>query len=224
MKLKWKIIVPFCILLLSLATCSVVQNGYENQFSSVTGATSGVFPQAAQFETTEKINPGCRSNLPYPLKMTGESHAIDFSQWSAYDIDKNLITEDILKDSKYTLVSIWMTYCSTHIADLTVLQEIFEGYQRSDLNIIGIVASAQNQDGNVNEYEVDYVRFLLEQTGAKFKQLIPSNDLIAIHLININILPEYIILDSDGNIVKGASIGSYSSDELSDTIDQMLKN
>lgn len=47
-------------------------------------------------ELPVKAIPGCRADLPYPLKMSGESLATDFTHWAAKDLDGNVVTEEVL--------------------------------------------------------------------------------------------------------------------------------
>ena len=174
-------------------------------------------------ELPPKFNPGCRVDLPYPLKSSGKSDATDFSQWTAQEIDGSTVTQEILKESPLTLVVVWGTYCGTSIEDLQILQEIYEEYSREQLNVIGIMASVQKEDGSINEDEVGYIRYLLEETGAEFPQLFPSDDLIAIYLKNLTVVPEWFFLDTQGNFVGESSTGQLAVEELKVRIEDNMR-
>lgn len=166
-----------------------------------------------------KVVPGCRSTLVTPLKMRGTSTAVDFSRWTATDLDGNPVNQEILKGSKLTLVNVWATFCGGHVEDLEALEELYASYPRSDLNVVGIVASSQFPDGTTNDDEIGYVKYLLEMTGASYPQLLPSDDLIQIRLKDLGTIPESFLLDSQGNLVGEAWIGSRTADELREIID-----
>lgn len=170
-----------------------------------------------------KIVPGCRNTLAYPLKMHGESAATDFTHWTAQGLDGSEVTQDILKESRLTLVNVWATFCGGHIEDLELLQKLYEEYSREDLNVVGILASAQRPDGSVNEDEIGYVEYLLDMTGAKYPQLLPSDDLIQIRLKDLGIIPQSFLLDSEGNQVGDAWTGSRTEEELRRMIDAALQ-
>lgn len=178
--------------------------------------------EQAQPLAVGKVIPGCRSTLVTPLKMQGTSDAADFSRWSATDLDGNAVNQDLLKESRLTLVNVWATFCGGHVEDLEALQELYTGYPRADLNVVGIVASAQFPDGSINDDEIGYVKYLLEMTGADYPQLLPSDDLIQIRLKDLGIIPESFLLDSQGNLVGEAWIGSRTADELREMIDAAL--
>lgn len=175
-----------------------------------------------EFETA-KVVPGCRNTLASPLKMTGASDAVDFSRWTAVDLDGGAVDQDLLKGSRLTLVNVWATFCGGHAEDLTALQSLYESYPREDLNIVGIVASAQTPDGAVNEDEIGYVKYLLEMTGAEYPQMLPSDDLIQIKLKDLGVIPESFLLDSAGNLVGEPWIGSRDVGELRQIVDAALR-
>ena len=200
----------------------IVDWPYETITSAEEEGGQTVAGAAQELTTSEKAIPGCRVDLPYPLQMTGKSLATDFSRWSATDLDGNLVTEEVLAGSKLTLVGVWSSYCSSCVADLEAMQQLYETYPRDQLNVIGIVASSQNRDGTINEGEVEITRQLQEITGAQFLQLLPSDDLIQIKLKDLDRLPESFLLDSDGNLVGDSQVGQRSVEEFRELIDAAL--
>lgn len=190
---------------------------------SASGDTQGGLEAVQELPVKQKLIPGCRNTLPYPLVMGGESAAADFSKWTATDLDGNQVDESILAGSRLTLVQIWATYCGGHMEDLETLQQLYTEYGRSDLNVVGILASAQYEDGSLNKDEVEYVKYLLGETGAKYPQLLPSDDLIQIKLKDLGIIPESFLLDSQGNQVGQSWTGSRTADQLRETIDKALE-
>ena len=164
-------------------------------------------------------NPGCTNNLPYPLQMSGESTATDFTRWEATDLDGATVTQEILKGSRLTVVSAWSSWCGTCIRDLKALQKIYEAYSREDLNVIGIVASGQDREGKISQEEIAIVRQLQERTGAEFLQLMPSDDLIAIKLKDLGQVPEFFLLDAQGKSVGESLLGGQSVSQLTDWIE-----
>lgn len=213
---------------LTLGACAAKPDPGSAPESAVTEAVSErAAPEAAGLEEVQsfevgKVVPGCRSTLVTPLKMQGTSTAADFSRWTATDLDGNAVSQELLKDSKLTLVNVWATFCGGHVEDLQAQREIYAAYPRADLNVVGIVASAQFPDGTINGDEIGYVKYLLEMTGADYPQLLPSDDLIQIRLKDLGTIPESFLLDSQGNLVGEAWIGSRTADELREVIDAAL--
>lgn len=155
--------------------------------------------------------------------MSGESLATDFTHWAAKDLDGNVVTEEVLADSRLTLVSVWSTFCDSCVADMAALQQLYTEYDRADLNIIGIAASAQAEDGSISEGEVEIIQQIQEMTGAEFLQLLPSDDLIAIKLKDLGTVPESFLLDSAGNAVGGSLYGGRTAEEFRRMVDDGLR-
>lgn len=178
---------------------------------------------APEFQLVEKVAaPGCRSTLYHPLKMKGESDAADFSRWTATDLEGNEVTQDVLQNSRITLVNVWATFCGGHTEDLEILQSLYDSYDRADLNIIGIPANVQTREGDINADEVEYIQYLLDLTGAEYLQLLPSDDLIQIKLKDLKTLPESFLLDGSGNVIGDSWTRSRTKEELRQIIDAAL--
>lgn len=168
--------------------------------------------------------PGCRSTLYYPLKMLGTSTAVDFTRWTAQDLDGGEVTQDVLKDSKLTLVTAWSSGCSSCVADLTALQEVYESYPRDVLNVIGIASNVKDADGKINEGQVEISRQIVEMTGAQFTQILPSDDLIQIKLKDVENYPVSFLLDSGGNVVSEDVVGEQSPEAFKALVDGALES
>ena len=112
-------------------------------------------------------------------------------------------------------------HCRNTAADRC--QQLYTEYDRADLNIIGIAASAQAEDGSISEGEVEIIRQIQEMTGAEFLQLLPSDDLIAIKLKDLGTVPESFLLDSAGNVVGGSLYGGRTAEEFRRMVDDGLR-
>ena len=202
-----------------------VRSAEQAEVASAPRETSSEDPalQPPGGELPVKAIPGCRADLPYPLKMSGESLATDFTHWAAKDLDGNVVTEEVLAGSRLTLVSVWSAFCDSCVADMAALQQLYTEYDRADLNIIGIAASAQAEDGSISEGEVEIIRQIQEMTGAEFLQLLPSDDLIAIKLKDLGTVPESFLLDSAGNVVGGSLYGGRTAEEFRRMVDDGLR-
>lgn len=170
-----------------------------------------------------KTNPGCRSDLKHPLKNVTGSTASDFTQWAAQDLDGSAVTQDLLSGSQLNLVLVWSTYCGTAVRDLAAMQEILDSYSRAQVDVIGILASAQNEDGSFSEEDVAIARQMQQAAGADFPQLLPSDDLVSIRLSQTAAVPESFILDREGNLVSEIEIGARSVEEWKALIEKSLQ-
>ncbi|MEA5011468.1 MAG: TlpA disulfide reductase family protein [Angelakisella sp.] len=216
---------PLSFSVLGLTLCLVLSACTAPKVSSsgsVSSQTSVPEQSISEVPSSTVLNPGCRNDLGYPMLMEEGSTATDFTAWQAEDIDGNQYNHDILKQSKVTVVAVWSSFCGSCVSDLTALQQLYEEYDRKDVNIVGIVASAKEADGSISQSEVNIVRQLQELTGAAFVQLLPSDDLIAIKLKDVDLVPETFFLDSHGNLLGESVYGGRTAEEFRALIDEAL--
>ena len=84
---------------------------------------------------------------------------------------------------------------------------------------------AVNPDGTLDRAsmsQVELARQLVQQTGANYLHLLPSDDLIKAKLATVSSVPETIFVDSKGNLVGESYIGSRSGADWSQIIDTLL--
>lgn len=220
LRLKRSLAVYPLLFAIMLSSCAGKSPGASS------GAGEASIPLAEQTAAGEetplrKPNPGCRVDLP-ALIMTEDSPADSFHRWTAQDLDGNMVTEEILGGSRLTLFIAWSTYACSNIQDLTVLQGILDDYSREDLNVVGIVASAQKTDGSLSEGDVEIARQIEELAQSRFLQLLPSNDLIAIKLKDLRLVPMVFLVDSQGNEVGETLIGGGSEETYRAMIEKQL--
>ncbi|KAJ49208.1 putative oxidoreductase, partial [Clostridium tetanomorphum DSM 665] len=67
-------------------------------------------------------------------------------EFKVNDVNDKVVTNDIFKDKKLTMINIWGTFCKPCIDEMPELQDLYNEYGKKDVNIIGVVA-----DGDTNE-------------------------------------------------------------------------
>ncbi len=147
----------------------------------------------------------------------------DFSSFKTYDIDGNVVTQDIFKDFDLTMINIWGTYCSPCIREMPDLGEIHDEYKDRKVNVVGIVIDVQNNDGSLSKSKVDIAYQIIEKTGADYLHIVPSNELINAKLKNVYSVPTTIFVDKNGNFVGKEYVGSKSKSEWTKVINDTLK-
>lgn len=63
----------------------------------------------------------------------------------------------------------------------------------------------------------------MQQTGANYTHLLPSDDLIQIKLRYVSAVPETVFVDKNGDIVDDPLVGSRSKDDWKSVIDNYLE-
>lgn len=143
------------------------------------------------------------------------------SSFSATDLDGNTVDQSILADYDLTMVNVWATFCGPCINEMPDLGELAQEYADKKVQIIGLVSDVLNTDGTISEEQVQTARDIVEQTGANYLHLLPSEDLYGV-LGQISAVPTTFFVDSEGKQVGSAIVSAQSKEKWVQTIDAML--
>lgn len=143
------------------------------------------------------------------------------SSFSATDLDGNTVDQSVLADYDLTMVNVWATFCGPCINEMPDLGELAQEYADKKVQIIGLVSDVLNTDGTISEEQVQTARDIVEQTGASYLHLLPSEDLYGV-LGQISAVPTTFFVDSEGKQVGSAIVSAQSKDKWVQTINAML--
>ncbi len=138
--------------------------------------------------------------------------------FSARDLDGNTVTESVFADADLTMLNVWGTFCGPCIQEMPDLGKLSGEYADRGVQIIGLVG-----DVGQSEKDAEYVREIVEKTGAHYVHLLPSEDLQSKVLSELMYYPTTIFFDSDGYVVDNMIVGSHSKSEWQTIIDRMLQ-
>ena len=86
---------------------------------------------------------------------------------------------------------------------------------------MGLVSDALGMDGSVSESQVADARAIVEETGAAYPHIVPSEDLIFL-LQQIFAVPTTFFVDETGAQVGQTYLGAKSEDEWAAIVDELL--
>ena len=148
-----------------------------------------------------------------------------FGKFTAVDLAGNKVTEDIFKGKKLTMINIWATFCGPCIGEMPDLETLSREYADKDFQIIGIVCDV-NYTPDSTGYDADLYASALdivEMTSVTYKNLLPSNSLDMIKLMEVYSVPETIFVDETGEIVGTNYVGSRSYESWKAIVDSILE-
>ena len=160
-----------------------------------------------------------QEKTPGAVQLTQTKNG-EFAQFSAQDLNGNPVDASILKDNTLTVINIWGTYCPPCLEEMPALGELAEEYRDRGLNIIGIVSDIQQ--GENNEEQLQTANELIQQTGADYMHLLPSQDLYNIVLGDVSSIPFTLFVDSSGNVL-ATRTGAMTKAKWAEVFDYMLK-
>lgn len=151
-----------------------------------------------------------------------EGSADGLTNFKTLDIYGVTVTPEVFAAADLTMVNIWGTFCSPCLEEMPYLAEINAEYADKGFQIVGLVVDVQKNDGTVNEDMAAKARSIAEDTGAVYPHLIPSPLLYGGILKDVQYIPYTVFVDSSGNLVGEAYVGSRSKKEWIDIIEPML--
>lgn len=147
----------------------------------------------------------------------------DFA-FTSVTVEGEEVDTSVFEGSKLTMVNIWATFCGPCIREMPDLQKISEEYKDKDFQIVGIVCDVtMNSDGSYNADLLKDAKDIIEETGVKYTNILPSESLNKIKLDEVYSVPETIFVDEKGNLVGDSYVGSRSYEQWSQIIDHILE-
>lgn len=146
------------------------------------------------------------------------------SSFTAYDLNGVPVDESLFADDRLTMINIWATFCGPCLREMPELGKLSADYAQRGVQIVGIVADVPlRADGTYPPDMVETAQALVAQTGAGYRHLLPSADLISAKLGEVDAVPETIFVDRQGKQVGQSYVGSRSGEDWSKIIDSLLE-
>ncbi|MBQ7660689.1 MAG: TlpA family protein disulfide reductase [Clostridia bacterium] len=169
----------------------------------------------------------CENKDDLPAETTAaEDGTLNFSSFTAYDLDGNSVSGDIFAGHKLTMLNVWGTYCGPCLREMPDLARLATAYGE-DFQLIGIVIDAARMNAAKNFVQrsdkIEEAKDIIAQTGAHYLHLLPSESLADLFLNEVQVIPTTLFLDGDGNVVGQYYYGSRSFEDWKSVIDAHLE-
>lgn len=129
-------------------------------------------------------------------------------------LDGKTVTQEIFLGSKITVLNLWGTFCGPCIEEMPELEEVSKEYDKSAVQVIGVVSDAENEEEArkiVEKLEVTYTNVL-------------ADDVLKEKFVNkFDYVPVTLFVDSDGKVLENFVPGSTTKDDLKVILDGLLK-
>lgn len=147
----------------------------------------------------------------------------DKISFTATDFKGNPVTSEIFAKNKLTMVNIWGTFCGPCIREMPDLARINEENKAKGIEVIGIVIDILDNKGQVSERVRTSGEKIIKNTGANYIHVIPNIEMFSGLLRGVQAVPTTIFVDSNGNQVGNAYLGSRSQKDWQKIIDGILE-
>ena len=143
------------------------------------------------------------------------------SDFAATDLDGNAVDASLFAGYDLTMINVWGTNCGPCIQEMPDLAALHASYADKGVQVVGLVSDALGMDGSVSESQVADARAIVEETGAAYPHIVPSEDLIFL-LQQIFAVPTTFFVDETGAQVGQTYLGAKSEDEWAAIVDELL--
>lgn len=144
--------------------------------------------------------------------------------FSLLGLDGEFCTEELLSESKLTMVNFWEPWCGPCVMEMPELEELYRNYKDEGLNIIGVVGFCKldfDEDGKLTAVDTDKsIGKVLETTGVTYP--IYVNVFGELVEFQSSYVPTTVFLDSTGQLVGEQVIGARSYDDWAEIVDGLL--
>lgn len=146
-----------------------------------------------------------------------------FPEFSETDTNGNAISSDIFADYDATIVNFWNNGCGTCIAEMPELEELYQEFQKDNINLIGV-----GTDSGESKEQLELAKSILEEKGVTYQNISPDpeNDFYQDFISEITGYPTTYVVDSEGNIIGAPLIGNVKEqmDTLQSRLDKIREN
>ena len=181
-------------------------SGQQAQSGAGTAQTETAQPDASQepSQTAEAVS-------PEDILMN----------YTVKDLELNDVAlADYVKGNKLTMINFWGTFCGPCISEMPELGEVERKYKDKGFEIVGLTTDVADLQGNYDESVIDDARSIIEDTGITYPVLVAPAQLMVD--IGLQYVPTSYFLDSEGNVLGSAEIGSKSGEEWEEVINGYL--
>jgi thiol-disulfide isomerase/thioredoxin len=149
------------------------------------------------------------------LGMECRANAEEFPKFSSKNFDGEVVTSDVFRDHKLTMVNFWTTWCPPCIGEMPDLGKLGRAMPEGT-QLIGIALDAEDAD------TIQKAKSILRKANAGFLQIIPCADMEPI-TATVEAIPTTIFVDSKGNIVGEPIVGARNEKTYRKEIEAALK-
>ncbi len=172
--------------------------------------------------SSQPATDGSSDSTSVSSSVSQEEQEPVLGNFTAEDLDGNEVTQEIFAEKKLTMVNIWATFCGPCLREMPDLGDLAVEYEDRDFQIVGIALDTLERDGSISQSQVETAREIVEETGADYLHLLPSEDLISAYLQSVTTVPETFFVDSEGKLVGSVQRRYWDKETWSTLIEEAL--
>lgn len=188
--------------------------------STAPTATAAPTASAAPTATVATAKPTATPTAT--VKPTEKTTDPLFGNFSARDVNGNTVTNSVFAGYEVTMVNIWASYCGPCANEMPDLAALNSEYKSRGFQVVGIIVDAADSSGNVDDSALSDAKSVISKTGADYTHIIPSASMFSKYLNKVSSVPTTVFVNSDGEIIGSAYVGSKSRAKWAAIIEEKL--
>lgn len=217
-RIRWKGgLLLWIIALMSLSGCALAGRVAKGELKTVLVESSAAGPETSETDGQEN---GRTDGQDAAGKTEGSAGQGETDLlFEGTDMEGEVITSQILAQSKITMVNVWATYCNPCLREMPGLGELAGEYDESAFQIIGIISDVQE---GADQDTLDMAADLIEKTGAAYPHLLLNESLYRGLLRGVTAVPTTFFFNADGELLETV-VGSMEKADWKEKIDGFLE-
>ncbi|MEG0728300.1 MAG: TlpA disulfide reductase family protein [Anaerovoracaceae bacterium] len=159
------------------------------------------------------------SNL---IKDTPRIYREILAGFEVEDLNGKKVTDKLIKNTKYTLVTLWGTDCQACIKQMEPLQKIYEKYKSGNFGVLGIMIDSVDDYGKIDSKKIREGREIIKKAKVNYQNITMPNSVKETVLKDIISLPVCFVVDNKGNVVSEIITGSYDYKAWEKILDDII--
>lgn len=147
---------------------------------------------------------------------------IEYIKFSSKTIFNEDIDSSIFSKSKFTMVNIWGTYCSSCIKELHFLQEIFEQFEDLNVGVLGIVSDLKMEE--YKERDLKKALDIVKEKNIKYPNIFADSIFVEYAKGKLFVIPTTVFVDNQGKVIGEIIESAHSKEEYVKIIKKILDN
>ncbi len=144
------------------------------------------------------------------------------TDFSAEMLDGSTADSSLFVGHPVTMINVWATFCGPCLKEMPDLGVLAAEYAGKNVRIVGLLSDVRRPDGSYDTESLELASDIVEETGAAYPHLLPSDDLIQRVLMNVQVVPTTFFVDENGKQIGPVITGARSADQWRDILDEVL--
>lgn len=133
-------------------------------------------------------------------------------EFSAEDLEGNVVTNKIFAENDLTVLNIWGTFCGPCVEEIPELEKIQNHFKDKKVKVMGLVTDKEKDGANE----------ILKKLNAKYTNIIPDKVLEDDIVSSFDYVPATLFVNSKGEILKTFVAGGSEFEDFKGLIEDIL--